>query len=68
MGGIPAICIPVAIYCALFYPQTGKKMSQSRVNRGELQIAAQLDAFVADQVAPGTGVSVEAFWAGFETC
>ncbi|MAW42592.1 MAG: malate synthase G [Gammaproteobacteria bacterium TMED243] len=43
-------------------------MSQSRVNRGELQIAAQLDAFVADQVAPGTGVSVEAFWAGFETC
>ena len=43
-------------------------MSQSRVNRGELQIAAQLDAFVADQVAPGTGVSVEAFWAGFEAC
>ena len=43
-------------------------MSQSRVNRGGLQIAAQLDAFVADQVAPGTGVSVEAFWTGFETC
>jgi len=43
-------------------------MSQSRVNRGELQIAAQLDAFVADQVAPGTGVSVDAFWAGFEAC
>ena len=43
-------------------------MSQSRVKRGELQIAAQLDEFVADQVAPGTGVDVDAFWAGFEAC
>ena len=38
-------------------------MSQSRVKRGELQIAAQLDEFVADQVAPGTGVDVDAFLA-----
>ena len=43
-------------------------MSQSRVKRGELQIAAQLDEFVADQVAPGTGVDVDKFWAGFEAC
>ena len=43
-------------------------MSQSRVKRGALQIAAELDEFVAQQVAPGTGVDVDAFWAGFETC
>ena len=43
-------------------------MSQSRVKRGALQIAAQLDEFVAQQVAPGTGVDVDAFWAGFEAC
>ena len=43
-------------------------MSQSRVKRGALQIAAELDEFVAQQVAPGTGVDVDAFWAGFEAC
>jgi malate synthase len=43
-------------------------MSQSRVQRGALQVAAQLDKFIEQQVAPGTGVSVEEFWAGFEAC
>jgi len=43
-------------------------MSQSRVQRGTLQVASQLDEFVAQQVAPGTGVDVGQFWAGFESC
>jgi malate synthase len=43
-------------------------MSQSRVQRGALQVAAQLDEFIEQQAAPGTGVSVEEFWAGFEAC
>ena len=43
-------------------------MSQSRVRRGALQVAAQLDEFIEQHVAPGTGVSVEEFWAGFEAC
>ena len=43
-------------------------MSQSRVKRGALQIAAELDEFVAQQVVPGTGVDIDAFWAGFEAC
>jgi malate synthase len=42
--------------------------SVSRVQRGTLQIAAELDALVCDQAIPGTGVSVDAFWAGFERC
>jgi malate synthase len=43
-------------------------MSQSRVQRGTLQVASQLDEFVAQQVVPGTGVDVDQFWAGFESC
>ena len=43
-------------------------MSQSRVQRGTLQVASQLDEFVARQVVPGTGVDVDQFWAGFESC
>ncbi len=39
-------------------------MSGSRVNRSGLQVAAQLDKLVAEQVANGTGVAVEDFWAG----
>ena len=38
-----------------------------RIQRGSLQVAAELDALVEDQVLPGTGVSVDAFWAGLES-
>lgn len=36
-----------------------------RVERAELQVAAQLAAFVEDQALPGTGIGAEEFWAGF---
>ncbi|MFP6836713.1 MAG: malate synthase G, partial [Pseudomonadales bacterium] len=36
------------------------------VNRGNLQVAAELDALVTNDIAPGTGVEVDAFWAGLE--
>lgn len=39
-----------------------------RITRGSLQVAAELDDLLADQVLPGTGVAVEDFWAGFENC
>ena len=41
-------------------------MSENRVSRGGLQVAAELDALVADQVLPGTGVDLDDFWTGFE--
>lgn len=44
------------------------KQSVSRVQRGSLQVAAELDALICDQALPGTGVSVDEFWAGFERC
>ena len=37
-----------------------------RVSRGSLQVAAELDRLVAESVLPGTGVDVDAFWAGLE--
>ncbi|MDA1075794.1 MAG: malate synthase G, partial [Proteobacteria bacterium] len=37
-----------------------------RVARGGLSVVAQLDALVAEQIAPGTGVNVDEFWSGFE--
>ena len=37
-----------------------------RVARGSLQVARELDDLVANQVLPGTGVDVDAFWAGLE--
>ena len=40
-------------------------MSDSRVNRSGLQVAAELDALVAEQIIPGTGVDVDQFWAAF---
>ncbi|MEC7380509.1 MAG: malate synthase G, partial [Pseudomonadota bacterium] len=43
-------------------------MLQNRVPRGTLQVASQLDEFVAQQVVPGTGVELDEFWAGFESC
>ena len=39
-----------------------------RIQRGSLQVAAELDALVAEQILPGTGVELDAFWAGFEAC
>ncbi len=43
-------------------------MTDNRIQRGSLQIAAQLDALVAEQILPGTGVDLDGFWAGFEAC
>jgi malate synthase len=36
-----------------------------RVERSGLQVAAELDALIAERAVPGTGVSVDDFWAGF---
>ena len=38
-----------------------------RVRHGKLQVAAELDALIADQIAPGTGVDPESFWAGLQS-
>ncbi len=37
------------------------------VTVGRLEIAAELDAFVRTEVAPGTGIDPDRFWADFET-
>ncbi len=39
-----------------------------RIQRGSLQVAAELDALVAEQILPGTGVELDTFWSGFEQC
>jgi malate synthase len=39
----------------------------NRVARGTLQVAAELDELIAEQILPGTGVDLGEFWAGFET-
>ena len=38
-----------------------------RVEIGNLKIDAELYALVKDEIAPGTGVSAEAFWSAFDT-
>ncbi len=43
-------------------------MTDQRIARGSLQVAAQLDRLVANDIIPGTGVDVDAFWAGLESC
>ena len=43
-------------------------MTDNRIQRGSLQVAAELDALVAEQILPGTGVDLDGFWAGFEAC
>ncbi len=35
-----------------------------RVQRGELQVAAELAAFIEDSALPGIGISADEFWAG----
>ncbi len=37
-----------------------------RVNMGRLQVAANLQRFIEDEVLPGTGVEAAAFWKGFD--
>ncbi len=41
-------------------------MSENRVSRGGLRVAAELDTLVAETVLPGTGVDLNDFWTGFE--
>ena len=41
-------------------------MSTTYVRHGSLSVAAELDAFVRDEAAPGTGVTPDVFWAGVE--
>ena len=37
-----------------------------RTTHHRLQVAAELERFIIDEVLPGTGVEAEAFWAGFD--
>jgi malate synthase len=43
-------------------------MTDNRVQRGSLQVAAELDALVANEILPGTDVALDDFWQGFESC
>ncbi|GHB03557.1 malate synthase G [Modicisalibacter luteus] len=37
-----------------------------RISRHRLQVAAELDRFLTEEALPGTGVDVDAFWAGLD--
>ncbi|MGE0626071.1 MAG: malate synthase G [Pseudomonadales bacterium] len=37
-----------------------------RIRRGSLQVAAELDRLISEDIVPGTGVDLTDFWAGFE--
>jgi len=43
-------------------------MTDTRIQRGSLQVAEQLDMLIAEQILPGTGVALNDFWRGFESC
>ena len=51
-----------------FWGADKKMMSDSRIQRGSLQVAQQLDELIANEALPGTGVDVDAFWQGFADC
>ena len=38
-----------------------------RVQRGGLRVAEEIDRLVSDEMLPGTGVELDAFWDGFES-
>ena len=38
-----------------------------RVTLGRLQVAANLQRFIEDEVLPGTGIEAAAFWQGLDT-
>jgi len=42
------------------------RMLSARVDFGNLKVDAKLAALVKDEIAPGTGVDVAAFWASFD--
>jgi malate synthase len=42
-------------------------MMTDRVNCQRLQVAANLQRFVDEEVLPGTGLDRDAFWTGFDT-
>ena len=41
-------------------------MAETRIQRGGLKVAAQLDTLVAEQMLPGTGIDESVFWSGLE--
>ena len=41
-------------------------MTTPRVVRGRLQVAEKLFRFIEDQVLPGTGITSDRFWSGFD--
>lgn len=43
-------------------------MTHSRIQHGSLQVAVELDELISNRILPGTGVTVEKFWSGFESC
>ena len=47
---------------------TDNGVTHQRVQRGTLQVAADLDALITNEILPGTGVDLDVFWAGFESC
>ncbi len=47
---------------------TDSGVTYQRVQRGTLQVAADLDALIKNEILPGTGVDLDVFWAGFESC
>ncbi|MBT0570546.1 malate synthase G [Curvibacter sp. CHRR-16] len=46
--------------------QTKVKAASDRINIHRLQVASTLHQFIEQQVLPGTGVDVAAFWRGFD--
>ena len=47
--------------------QTRERQMTERVTLGRLQVAANLQRFIEDEVLPGTGIEAAAFWQGLDT-